>query len=337
MPIAPLAAADVSHLPALPDEAGEIFRKILNGEVLGASRSMRLINQAFCLQVDETSLSSGRELAGQVRQWGDYLTQTRGALSPAVGNAIVMVLKGLEEASGRDRVEDVRAFLHGQTEIYNRRSIENVQRIAQIGANLLEDGQKVMAYDYSSSVTGVLSKAGQDGKHLTVVIPESRALNGGQPILREMLSCGHDILFTVDVAIGHELKGCQAVLVGAESVTADGGFWTTVGTCSVAILALYHHVPLRVATELIKFDWRSAMGIYRKVERVPLPVLDFKDLLPLPKRVKVESDDLEYTPRQLVDVYITEQGLLPPEMLYSEFQKMEEKNIASTRALSNDS
>jgi ribose 1,5-bisphosphate isomerase len=325
MPIAPLAVADLSHLPALSDQAGDILRKILQGEILGASRSIRLINEAFCMQADQTPLASGRELASQVRQWADYVTQTRGALSPAVGNAIQLVLQGLEEASDRDRVEDVRTFLHVRTEMYNRRSTENVQMIAQIGANLLEDGQTVMAYDYSSSVTGVLSKAAQDGKHLTVVIPESRALNGGLPILRDMLPFGHNILFTVDVAIGQELKRCQAVLVGAESVTADGGFWTTVGTCSVAILARYHRVPFRVATELIKFDRRSEMGLYRKVERVQLPVFDFIDLLPLPKQVRVECDDLEYTPRQLVEVYITEQGLLPPEMLHSEFQKMGRK------------
>lgn len=325
MPIAPLSTRDTSHLPVLPERANEIIRKILNGEILGASRSIRLINEAFCIQADESKLTSGKELASHIRQWADYLVETRGALSPAVGNAIHFVLSGLEDTSASDRMEDVRTFLYAKTNTYNRNSLENVEKIAQIGANLLKDGHRIMAYDYSSSVTKVLSKAAQDGKRLTVVIPESRALNGGYPILRELLPSGHEILFTVDVAIGHELKQCQAVLVGAESFTVDGGFWTTVGTCSVAILAQYHQVPFYVPTELIKFDRRSALGIYRQVERVQLPVFDIKELAPLPERVKLECDDLEYTPRELVTAYITEQGLLPPEMLYGEFQRLEEK------------
>jgi ribose 1,5-bisphosphate isomerase len=322
MPISPLSVPETSHLPALPARAEEILRKILNGEILGASRSIRLINQAFCIQADESRDVSGLTLASHIRQWADYLVQTRGALSPAVGNAIQIVLKGLEKASADDRVDDVRSFLHIQVEAYNQRSIENVQKIAQIGANLLADGQTVMAYDYSSSVTQVLSKAAENGKRLKVVIPESRALNGGLPILREILPCGHDVLFTVDAAMGQELKRCQAVLVGAESLTADGGFWTTIGTCSAAILAQYHRVPFYVPTELIKFDLRSQRGVYRSVERVDLPIFDFQDLASLPERVKVECDDLEYTPRELVTAYITEQGLLPPEAMFGEFQKM---------------
>jgi ribose 1,5-bisphosphate isomerase len=322
MPISSPTVPGTHHLPALPARAEEILRKILTGEVLGASRSIRLINQAFCIQADESQEASGLVLAGHVRQWADYLAQTRGALSPAVGNAIQLVLKGLEKSSASDRVEDVRSFLHIQVETYNQRSIENVQKIAQIGANLLADGQVVMAYDYSSSVTQVLYRAAENGKHLKVVIPESRALNGGLPILREILPWGHDVLFTIDAAMGQELKSCQAVLVGAESLTAEGGFWTTVGTCSAAILAQHHRVPFYVPTELIKFDSRSELGIYRKVERVHLSLFDFQDLAPLPGQVKVECDDLEYTPREFVTAYITEQGLLPPEAMFGEFQKV---------------
>jgi ribose 1,5-bisphosphate isomerase len=322
MPISPLSYTTPSDLPGLPPEAEDIIQKIQSGQILGASRSIRLINQAFCIQVNESPVTSGKLLAAQLRQWADYLVATRGALSPAVGNAIGMVLKGLEEAAEKDRVEDVRAFLLTQTEAYNQRSLQQVEKIAQYGANLLQDGQKVLAYDYSSSVNSVLRKAAEDGKRLHVVIPESRALNGGLPILREMLPCGHRLTFTVDVAIGQELKGCAAVLVGAESLIAEGGFWTTIGTCSTAILAHYYHVPFYVPTELIKFDPRSEVGFYRHVVRIPLPVFDFQSLSLPPDQVAVECDDLEYTPRELITAYITEEGLLPPAAVCLSFKQL---------------
>lgn len=322
MPIAPLSPLDTSHLPGLHVEAYDIIYKIQSGEILGASRSIQLINQAFCIQVDESTEASGKTLARQIRQWADYLVETRGALSPAIGNAIGFVLKGLEDAAETDRVEDVRSFLHDRAEKYNQRSIEQVKQIARLGANLLRDGQTVMAYDYSSSVNAVLLQAAADGKKLHVVIPESRALNGGLPILRDLLPYRLEITFTVDVAIGQELRHCDAVLVGAESLTADGGFWTTVGTGSIAILARYHRVPFYVPTELIKFDPRSIEGVYRQVTRTKLTMFDFQDLTPLPDGVATECDDLEFTPRELVTSYITELGILPPQAILGAFTEM---------------
>jgi len=322
MPIAPLTYPDMSHLPNLPVKALDIIQQIQSGQILGASRSIRLINDAFCIQVDESMEVSGNALAEQVRSWADYLVATRGALSPAVGNAIEIVLKGLEDIALSDRAQDVRAFLHAKTEDYNQSSVEHIQKIAQYGANLLHDGGTVLAYDYSSSVNAVLIRAAEEGKKLHIIIPESRALNGGLPILRDMLPYDNNITFTVDVAIGNELKRCGAALVGAESLTGDGGFWTTVGTGSVAVLARYHRVPFYVPTELIKFDPRSIVGVYRQVTRAKLPIFDFQDLTQLPERVRVECDDLEFTPRTLVTGYITEEGLLPPEAILGAFHKM---------------
>ena len=204
--------------------AAETLRKIETGEILGASRSIRLINDAFCLQADAFEGDSGLELAANIRTWADYLIATRGALSPAVGNSIVWVFNGLERAAEGDNVEAVRTFLHRQIDEFNQRSLNNVATISALGADLLEDGQRVMAYDYSSSVTALLQRASDDGKALDVVIPESRSLDGGLPILREVLPTRHIVTFTVDAAIGQELKGCSSLLVGAELLTADGGF-----------------------------------------------------------------------------------------------------------------
>lgn len=322
MPIGTTSIPDLSNLPSLPPEADEIIQKIQTGQILGASRSIRLINEAFCIQVDESQEFSGKTLAIQVRKWADYLVATRGALSPAVGNAIEIVLKGLEECADSDRVEDVRDFLHTNTAGYNRRSVEQVRKIAEYGANIFHDRGRVLAYDYSSSVNAILLRAAEEGKKLHIIIPESRSLNGGLPILRDLLHHHKDITFTVDVAIGNELKLCDAVLVGAESLTADGGFWTTIGTCSAAILANYYHVPFYVPTELIKFDPRSIEGLYRKVNRVKLQMFDFQDLTPISSQVLVECNDLEFTPRELVTAYITEEGMLPPEAIQVAYKRM---------------
>lgn len=308
-----------SNLPELPVQAASIVKQIQSGEILGASRSIRLLNEAFCIQVDNSENKTGKALANDVRIWSNYLIRTRGALSPAVGNALEIVFHGLEEAAESDLVEDVRSFVHKRTKWFNKRSFENVQRIASTCANLFNSGQTVLVYDYSSSVNYVLEHAYKQGKRLHVIIPESRALNGGLPIMREVIDWGHNITFTVDVAAGRELENCDGVLVGAESLTVDGGFWNTVGTSSLAVLAKHHRVRFYVPTELIKFDKRSINGVYRKVVRSQLEIFDYIDLSSLSDRVLVECDDLEFTKRDLVTAYITENGVLPPQLIASAF------------------
>lgn len=308
-------------LPKLPENSARTIHSIETGEILGASLTIRLINEVFCQYADANIKKSGAELAADIQVWAKYLIATRGALSPAVGNAIHLLLKGLDKAA-QGSGEEVRQFIHRQTQAYNRQSLERVNKIAQFGANLLAQAESVMAYDYSSSVTAVLIKAAEMGKKLHVYIPESRALDGGKPIVRDILNCGHRITFTVDVAMGQELKKCDAVLVGVESLTIDGGFWTTVGTGSLAILAAYHRVPFYVPTELIKLDLRSIEGIHRQVTRTKLPMLSLQGLEPLPADLLIECDDLEYTPRELITAYITEKGILPPSAIASSVEEL---------------
>jgi len=161
-------------------------------------------------------------------------------------------------------------------------------------------------------VVGVLARAAEQGKRLHAIVPESRALNGGLPIVRAALAAGHQVTYTVDAAIARELAHCDLALAGAESLTATGGFWNTVGTHQLAILAQYAHVPLYVPTELIKFDPRSRVGILREVRRVPLAFLRELDPALDGAGVAVVRDDLEYTPATLVAGYITERGVVAP-------------------------
>jgi len=310
--------------PDFPDAAEEIVESFESGTILGASRTIRLISEVFRIQVREAEGKEGPELASEIQQTGRYFIKTRGSLSPAVGNAITWMLDGLPQGNKDVSVADVCAFIEKRTHQFDEKSMADVERIAEFGSNLLEDGQRVMAYDYSSTVNAVLRRAAENGKHLTVVIPESRSLDGGMPILEEVVVFGHDALFTHDVAMGHELRSCSAVFVGVESLSANGGFWTTVGTCSLAVLADYYSVPLFAPTELLKIDPNSYEGLRRTTDRVAIRNFDDREFPAGEGTIVLEIDDLEFTPRHLVSAYITEQGVLPPEAIWTVARKFYE-------------
>ncbi len=321
MPIIDPSKIEFASLPTLPREAVEIVKRFESGAILGASRTVRLICEVFRFQVDKSKITEGPKLAFEIQQTGEYFTRTRGKLSPAIGNAIRTILTGITELGTDVAPNDVRQFIYSRTAEYEQKSLNDIGKIAHYGANMLHNGQTVMAYDYSSSVNAVLRQAAEDGKILFVVIPESRALDGGIKILREIVDWGHKALFTVDAAMGHELQACSAVFVGVESLTVDGGFWTTVGTRTLAILAQYYKVPFYVPTELIKIDPSSASGNHRIVEREPIHVFDNIIELKSSNQISFQMDDLEFTPRTLVTSYITETGILPPEAICTAVEK----------------
>ncbi len=311
----------VPALPLLPVRARQIAEQFESGSVLGASLTIRLISEILRIQADDSITASPERLATELQQTGDYFILTRGDQCPAVGNAIRWILRDLAQMSQGSSLEQLRDYIKRRTAEHDCKSLEDIEKIAHYGANLLHQGKKVLAYDYSSTVNAVLRQSAADGKKLTVVIPESRYLEAGIKILREMIPLGHDIIFTVDAAMGNELCNCEAVFVGAESLAANGGFWTTVGTRALAILANYYHVPFYVPTELNKIDVMSLKGVEPTVKREPIRVFESIPELKDSKQISCVIDDLEFTPRELITSYITEDGVLPPEGIWTAIGK----------------
>ena len=176
--------------------------------------------------------------------------------------------------------------------------------------NLLADQMTVLAYDYSSTVVGIIRRAGEMGKKLNLIIPESRSLNGGLPIVKAAVESGHRVLYTTDSAIGQQLTRAEAALIGVESITAAGGCWNTTGSLMVAVLAHHCNVPLYAPTELNKFDFRSLKGEMREVKWFDLPAISGNDPILQHEAVTVKCQDLDYIPPQFITAFITENGAL---------------------------
>jgi len=316
-----MSAPSVTDVPRpdFPPRALEIVNSFegahVRGNPKGASRTARMITEVLCIMAEDTPGERVGDAAAAVKQAAGYFTATRGQMTPAIGNTIGLMLAGMEEASGS--LKALRAFLRGRAERFNRDSLAHVEAIREIGANLFSAGMTVLVYDYSSTVVGILTCAGQHDRVLNLVIPESRALNGGIPIVRAAAEAGHRVIYTTDSAIGHELSQADAALIGAESLTAMGGCWNTMGSKMVAVMARYHGVPLYVPTELLKFDRRSTAGILRQPRRIDVPVIAGNDPVLQHSAVEVSCQDLDYVPPEFVNAYITEVGILPPHAMVS--------------------
>ena len=312
------SAENVPQLPPLSESAQLVVDQLLSGEFLGASRNIRQINDLFVSIAQEWGAPSTEELIQTLVATGDYLIATRGRNTPAIANAIRLILRKLDDPSFSSPGE-VKTLIETRRTEFNALSLRNADLIAEFGANLLANSKVVLAFDYSSSIMAVLDRLADRGQKLQVIVPESRCLDGGRPIAAEATACGHSVTFIVDMAFSHFLPQTDAVLIGAETIFANGDCWNTVGSYPLAVMAERYQVPYYVPTELIKIDPRSFVGGQKPIRPHDYAsILSFPGSFQYPELISVTAPDLDRVPASLITAYITPVGVIRPDHVWSE-------------------
>jgi translation initiation factor 2B subunit (eIF-2B alpha/beta/delta family) len=141
-----------------------------------------------------------------------------------------------------------------------------------------------------------------------VVVAESRPGGEGRAVARDLAGrLDAEVTLCADAGVAHALDACDAdaVLVGADTVLADGSVVNKVGTRTLAAAAVAQDVPVLVATHTDKV---APSGHESDLEpRDPGELLDGD-----PTDVDVVNPTFDVTPPALVDRYLTEAGPLAP-------------------------
>ncbi len=105
----------------------------------------------------------------------------------------------------------------------------------------------------------------------------------------------------------------DAVVVGADRITANGDVANKIGTYSVAVLARYHKIPFYVAAPTSTFDLALASGDLIPIEQRSTSEVGRPYGIPLaPEGAMVENPAFDVTPAELVAGIVTEKGVISP-------------------------
>jgi methylthioribose-1-phosphate isomerase len=105
----------------------------------------------------------------------------------------------------------------------------------------------------------------------------------------------------------------QAVVVGADRITANGDTANKIGTYSVAVLAHAHGIPFYVAAPSSTFDLSLDTG-----EAIPIEERAAEEIThgfgrqTAPAGVKVYNPAFDVTPAKYITAIITEKGIVQP-------------------------
>ncbi|MET1128539.1 MAG: ribose 1,5-bisphosphate isomerase [Thermoproteota archaeon] len=292
----------------LPKQVVEIAEGIKTMKIRGAGRIARAAAQALIAAAQSWKGDSLREFKSYMRRVASYLLSTR-PTAVSLPNAVNYVIRVLDDRNLAS-VEEARRAVVGKAEEFIERSLKAVETIGEIGSRLIETGMRILTHCNSNAVESILIKAWKQGKRFEVYATETRPRFQGHITARNLAREGIPVILIPDAAVYSVMadRKISMVLVGADTVTANGAVINKIGTSQIALAAKSLGIRFVVAAETYKFSPYTVVGQPVEIEERPWSEVVSEK----PTGVEVSNPAFDATPPDYIDMVITELGVIPP-------------------------
>lgn len=272
----------------------------------GAADMSRETARAFhALAVDESVTDEA--FAGRMQSAIEAIIAVTPSIMP-----VTRVLHSVAAAADA-RPDAPRAAVADAGLAYVRWLDEALDTIAEIGADLIRDGDRLFLYSMSSTVYRMIEAAVERGKRVSVVTTEARPGNEGLVTLERLCPKGVEVTIGIDAALMPLMRDCTAVYVGSDDVTSAGECLAKVGCWPAALAARHYGIPYYIAGDTSKFDPSSLRGVPIKIREMPATDIVTGEI---PEFGRVRNPVFEVVPAELVTAYVTELGIMHPGAVY---------------------
>ncbi len=201
---------------------------------------------------------------------------------------------------------------------------EMCRAIGEHGAKLIADKATLLTHCNAGGLAtaalgtalSVMFRCQEIGKQISVFVDETRPLwQGARLTAWELMQREIPATIICDSMAGHVMKskGVQAVIVGADRITANGDAANKIGTYSLAVLAKYHRIPFYVAAPSSTFDLSLQTGAEIPIEeRDAREITEPGGLRIAPEGAAAFNPAFDVTPAELITALITERGVIQP-------------------------
>ena len=200
--------------------------------------------------------------------------------------------------------------------------LEANQRMGQAGAEYIQPGSSVLTHCNTGSLAtggygtalGVIRSAYSAKKLAQVYADETRPwLQGARLTAWELTQDKIPVTLLADGAAASLMQQglVQWVIVGSDRITANGDVANKIGTYSLAVNAKHHGVKFMVVAPTSTVDMELMSGKDIPIEqRDPNEVLMLNGQAISPPGVQAWNPAFDVTPAALVDVIVTERGVV---------------------------
>jgi ribose 1,5-bisphosphate isomerase len=168
-----------------------------------------------------------------------------------------------------------------------KKSVDDASRNCALA---LPETCRVLSHSYSSTVSNALRFAYQLGKKSEVYATESWPGGEGTRLAKDLASGGLQARLIHDIEAVSDMPNVDLVVVGADSVMADGSVVNKIGTARIAMLSDKCSIPFYVVCETAKFSTFDFLG----------------------EPIKIAEPLFDSTPDKYISKIITERGDIQP-------------------------
>ena len=268
-------------------------------------------------------------LAMAAQQLGEQATEQ--ALEPAIHTLAESRPTAVNLFWALERLKRCAANLTGDTLItrlkeeavlIHREDMAANQRMGDWGVTLLPQNATVYTHCNTGALAtgghgtalGIIRTAHQQGRLLHAYAGETRPwLQGSRLTAWELLRDDIPVTLVADSAAGHLMAQgkIDAVLVGADRITANGDAANKIGTYNLAVLAKHHGIPFIVAAPLSTIDSALPDGSHIAIEqRHADEVRQVQGKALAPEGCPAYNPAFDVTPASLISAIVTERGVI---------------------------
>jgi ribose 1,5-bisphosphate isomerase len=294
----------------LAPEVEDTAEDIAEMEIRGAATIAGAAAEALEAQARDSDADAPASFREEMRAAARRLRETR-PTAVSLPNALRYVLQSMEGTT----VPDLRASTVEAAASF-RDQLERAQDdLGEIGANRLRDGDTIMTHCHSTDALACVRAALDDGKEIDAIVKETRPRKQGHITAEQLREWDVPVTLVVDNAARRYLDDVDHVLVGADSIAADGSVINKIGTSGLAVNARERGTPIMVAAQTLKLHPDTLTG-----HTVEIEMRDETEVLSDAERadigdVTVENPAFDVTPPRYVDAIVTERGQFPPESI----------------------
>ncbi len=280
----------------------------------------------FAIGVQRSAARTVEELRGEIAAISETLAKTRPTAVDLfwaierMQRRFDSLAAGAVGASEAERLAAIRKGLIEEALAIHQERRDADQAIGRLGAALLPQRGQVLTQCNAGALAtggigtalGVIRVAVAEGRHLEVLVPETRPyLQGARLTAWELQQEKIPLTLITDNMIGHFLKTGRvgAVVVGADRIAANGDTANKIGTYQIAVLAREHDVPFYVAAPISTIDLSIASG-----DEIPIEQRSAEEVTHI-RGVRIAPDvaaahpAFDVTPHRFITAIITERGV----------------------------
>ena len=268
-------------------------------------------------------IAAAARFEAQPDNWREGFKRDLEVLSQARPTAVNLAwaVQRMWEAGVTLQGDPVPALLELAKDIHQQ-DIQANYAMGQLGAACLDNGSAVLTHCNTGSLAtggygtalGVIRSAWSAGKLSNVYADETRPwLQGARLTAWELVKDDIPVTLLVDGAAAHLMKQgkVQWVIVGSDRIAANGDVANKIGTYSAAVAARHHGVKFMVVAPSSTVDMNISTGADIPIEaRPPAEVLEVAGVAVAADGAQAWNPAFDVTPAELVDVIVTERGVV---------------------------